>query len=254
LSGGRAHGLYVHAHSRVHALRPQCKVLAAVAFVVAIVATPREALWAFAAYGLALVCVALVARIPVTYVLRRMLIEIPFLLFALALPLLSSGERIDVLGVQLSVEGLWAAWNIVAKASLGVATTILLAATTQVSEILHGLERLHVPRAFTSIAHFMVRYGDVVTGEMRRMKIARESRGYDARWLWQARAIAASLGALFVRSFERGERVHLAMVSRGYDGSMPLLGSGAAGAGEWMVALTLPITAAAVAAAAWMVA
>ena len=65
----------------------------------------------------------------------------------------------------------------------------------------------------------MVRYGDVITGEMRRMKIARESRGYDPRWIWQAKAVARSAGALFVRSYERGERVYLAMASRGYAGT-----------------------------------
>ncbi|HRE03653.1 MAG TPA: CbiQ family ECF transporter T component, partial [Ilumatobacteraceae bacterium] len=43
------------------------------------------------------------------------------------------------------------------------------------------------------------------------------------RWLWQARPIAASLGTLFVRSYEHGERVHLAMLSRGFTGSMPSL-------------------------------
>ena len=53
------------------------------------------------------------------------------------------------------------------------------------------------------------------------MGVARQSRGYDPRWLWQARAVASSAGTLFVRSFERGERVHLAMVSRGYAGAMP---------------------------------
>ena len=70
---------------------------------------------------------------------------------------------------------------------------------------------------------FMIRYGDVVTDEMSRMRIARESRGGRARWLWQARATATSAGALFVRSYERGERVYLAMESRGYTGSMPSL-------------------------------
>ena len=67
----------------------------------------------------------------------------------------------------------------------------------------------------------MVRYSDVLLDELRRMRIARLSRGHDPRWLWQSRAIGATAGTLFVRSFERGERVHIAMLSRGYDGRMP---------------------------------
>ena len=90
-------------------------------------------------------------------------------------------------------------------------------------ELLQGLERLRMPKPIVAITSFMVRYGDVVTDDMRRMRIARESRGYDPRWFWQAKAVATSAGALFIRSYERGERVYVAMLSRGYDGSMPAL-------------------------------
>jgi cobalt/nickel transport system permease protein len=68
---------------------------------------------------------------------------------------------------------------------------------------------------------FMVRYLDVVTQEMRRMRIARESRGFDGRDVRHWPVLARSAGALFIRSYERGERVHLAMLSRGYTGTMP---------------------------------
>ena len=94
------------------------------------------------------------------------------------------------------------------------------------AEFLHGLDRLHVPRAFTAIASFMVRYMDVVADDVRRMRVARLSRGYERRWIWQARAIGQTAGALFIRSYERGERVYLAMLSRGYSGTMPDAGRG----------------------------
>jgi cobalt/nickel transport system permease protein len=79
----------------------------------------------------------------------------------------------------------------------------------------------------------MVRYLGIVAGEGRRMHVARQSRGYDPRWLWQARGIAASAGTLFVRSYERGERVYLAMLSRGYDGTMPALEGRRTSACDW---------------------
>jgi cobalt/nickel transport system permease protein len=97
----------------------------------------------------------------------------------------------------------------------------------------------------------MVRYADVVSGEMHRMSVARRSRGHDPRWLWQARAVASSAGALFVRSYERGERVYLAMVARGYDGAMPVLRDDAAPASAWAAALVPPALAGALAAVAW---
>jgi cobalt/nickel transport system permease protein len=120
-----------------------------------------------------------------------------------------------------------------------------------VPDILRGLERLRVPRVFVGICAFMIRYGDVITAEMQRMRVARASRGYNARWLWNARAVAASAGTLFIRSYERGERVYLAMASRGYSGALPILSDDAGETRQWAVALLLPLIGAVIAAAAW---
>ncbi len=193
------------------------------------------------------------SRVPLGTLLRRLTFELPFVAFAVLLPIVGRGERVDVAGVSLSVSGLWAAWNILVKGTLGVAATGLLTATTPIPSILQGLERLRLPKVFVAICAFMVRYADVVTGELHRMRVARESRGHDPRWIWQAKAVASTAGALFVRSYERGERVYLAMVSRGYDGAMPVLHQHRAGRAEWAMALSLPAAAAAVSAAAWLV-
>ena len=176
-----------------------------------------------------------VAGLPLTFVARRLVIELPFVAFAFLLPIIGQGERVDVLGVSLSVAGLWGAWNILVKGTLGVAASVVLAATTPMPEILRGLDRLRLPKVFVSICGFMIRYGDVISGEMRRMRVARESRGHDPRWIWQARAVASSAGALFIRSYERGERVYLAMVSRGYDGAMPVFDRHRAAGRDWAV-------------------
>jgi cobalt/nickel transport system permease protein len=248
---GHAHPLYLPGTSPLHRARPQCKLAAALLFVLAVVATPREAFWAYGVYALGLAGLARVGRVPLPTVARRLVVELPFLLFALFLPLVGQGERVEVLGVPLATEGLWAAWNIVVKGTIGVATSVILAATTPVPELLRGLERLRLPAAFTTVAGFMVRYADVIADEVRRMRIARISRGHDPRWIWQARAVAASAGTLFIRSYERGERVYLAMVSRGYAGSMPVLEDLGATRAQWLAALALPAAAALVAATAW---
>lgn len=72
------------------------------------------------------------------------------------------------------------------------------------------------------------------------MRIARESRGFRARSVRQWRVLAGSLGALFIRSYERGERVHLAMLSRGYAGRLPFARELTASRRQWAEALVLP--------------
>ncbi|MBP2704926.1 cobalt ECF transporter T component CbiQ [Microbispora sp. RL4-1S] len=254
MSAGHHHQLYRAGDSPVHRLPPQCKLLAVAAFAVAVVATPRDRLWAFAVYAVLLAAVAAAARVPAGFVLRRMVIEVPFVLFAVVIPLVGTGERVAVLGVPLSVPGLWAAWNILAKATLGVAASILLAATTEPRTLLLGAERLRLPRLLVQIATFMLRYMDVILDQMRRMRIARESRGFVARDLRQAPVLAKSAGALFIRAYERGERVHLAMLSRGYAGEMPIIRDLSASRRDWGLAVLLPVLAAATAVLSWSLA
>ncbi|WP_030487233.1 cobalt ECF transporter T component CbiQ [Micromonospora chokoriensis] len=252
MGAGHGHVLYRESDSPVHRLPPEVKIAAMVVFTIAVVATPREAFWAFGAYALLVAVVAALARVGPRWLLSRALIEVPFVVFAVALPFLGSGDRVEVLGLSLSVDGLHGAWNILAKGTLGVLVSLLLAGTTTTRDLIVGLDRLHCPQVLTQIATFMLRYLDVLVGEARRMRVARISRGDDPRFLWQLRGFAAGIGALFLRAFERGERVYLAMLSRGYTGRMPAVwqGEGAASVGQWLVAATVPVLAASIAATA----
>jgi cobalt/nickel transport system permease protein len=255
MGAGHGHeGLLVAGDSPLHRLRPECKVLATVLLVFAIVSAPREAFWVYGCFAVLLGAVASLGGVPLLTVTRRLSIELPFVGFAFLLPFVSRGPRIDVVGLSLSSSGLWAAWNILIKGSLGVAATCVLASTTPVASLLKGLERLHMPRVITAITGFMVRYGEVVTAEAQRMRMARLARGYDPRWLWQAKALAMSSGALFVRSFERGERVYLAMLSRGFTGAMPRTDDDSrAPLGQWLAALSLPAAAGTLTGVAWLI-
>lgn len=253
MSGGHGNqGLLLHGHSPLHSLPAEWKLAAVGAFVLSVVTTPPEAVWAFGVYAGMLTGAAAWARLPPASVVRRLVMALPFLAFALLLPFVGSGDRVEVGALALSRDGLWAAWNIVAKASLGATAAIVLMSTTPMSDLLRGLERLKAPRTMTAIAGFMVRYADVITAEMRRMKIARESRGYAPRGLWHARALASGLGTLFIRSFERGERVYVAMASRGFDGSLPAAAPVRARPGERAGALGFACAAATVAILAWV--
>lgn len=248
MAGSHVHALYRHGESVIHRIPPHLKIVAAFGFVFAVVATPREAVWAFAVHCGLLVGIATLAGLGVRFVASRMLIEIPFLIVAATLPFFGAGPKVEVLGIALSVEGLWDFWNIVVKATLGLLTSVVLAGTTQIPDLLRGFDRLRVPPVITAIAGFMIRYLDVVLGEFRRMRVALRSRGYDPRWLGELRPMAQSFGTMFVRSYERGERVYLAMASRGYQGTMPAVADDTrVPAGTRLAVLALPLLAWAIA-------
>jgi cobalt/nickel transport system permease protein len=91
------------------------------------------------------------------------------------------------------------------------------------------------------IAAFMLRYVNVISDEMERMKVARESRGFIAKGIKDWKVIATAASALFIRSYERGERVHLAMLSRGYTGVLPHDQSEGASLKTWLQGFVLPL-------------
>src|SRR4051812_38234391 len=221
MGAGHGHRLHYHGHSPVHRAPAHLKILALLVFMIVVVATPRDWYPLFGVYLLAVAAVVAVARVPATYLLKRAVVEVPFLVFALVLPFVATGPQTEVLGVSVSEHGLEAGLALLVKGTLGVLASLTLAATTEPQDLLVGLERLRLPQQLVQIMAFMVRYLDVVTGEMQRMRIARESRGFSARNPRHWPVLARSAGALFIRSYERGERVHLAMLSRGYTGRMP---------------------------------
>jgi cobalt/nickel transport system permease protein len=239
MGAGHAHALYVHEHSRIHHMGPEAKVLATFLVIISVAITPRQAIWAFAVYALILFALIVISRVPVRFVVTRLASVIPFVLFALFLPFIGTGETASILGLTVSVEGTWAMWNILVKATLGASFSILLAATTETAQVLRGMRRLRVPAILTAIASFMIRYLEVIAGEMGRMRTAMAARGYQPTWIGQARPIAAASGALFTRSYERGERVYQAMLSRGFSGTMPNLGTAPATKADWALALVV---------------
>ena len=243
---GSAHGAEPEAvvETALHRAPAECKVLATGVFIVAVALVPRgPVFWPFAVDAALLALVAIAAQTSPRLLAGRLAIEAPFVLFVILLPIVSGRE------------GLWLALGILCKATLAVLATGVLAWTTPAPDILRGAERLGAPRQLTAIAGFALRYLQLLLDELRRMRLARAQRGDDARWLWQAQSLGHTLAALTVRSFERGERVHAAMLARGYDGRMPALDlAPRAPALAWPAALVLPVAALAVLAAArgWM--
>ncbi len=227
----------------MHRLEPHVKIVAAFLFIVVVILTPITNWVAYVSYVILIGLTIAVAKLPLTTVLLRSLIEVPFVLFAVLMPFFGSGETLEVGPFTLYEEGLLAAAAIVAKGSLGVLTAICLSASTQAREMLRGFERLRMPAVMVQIITFMLRYVNVVNDELARMRVARESRGFVASGIKDWKFLAATAGSLFIRSYERGERVHLAMLSRGYVGKLPDSDNRIVPTRQWVIGMTLPFLA-----------
>jgi len=148
----------------------------------------------------------------------------PFvLMIAIFIPFFKEGEvagsyNIWLWQVSVTYSGLQVLTNIVIKAWLSIVSLILLTSTTKMTGLLKGLEQLRMPKVMVMILSFMYRYLFVLFDEVMRMKQARDSRNFGGKRLWQIRTIGNMIGTLFIRSYERGERVYAAMVARGFDG------------------------------------
>jgi cobalt/nickel transport system permease protein len=210
--------------SPIHRLDPRAKIVGLAGITLVAVSTPLRAWPAFAACALALAVIAAVARVGPATVWPRIRVIVPLVVFVAAfVPFVRGGPTVQAGPFALSEAGLATFALVTAKATIGALGAVLLAATTSFPDILHGLERLRAPRLLTVIAAFMYRYVFVIADEARRMRSALAARAYRPRHLGQAAALGRMVTGLFLRSYERGERVYVAMVARGYAGTMPRL-------------------------------
>ena len=184
---------------------------------------------ALAVAWLVLVAVSVLSRIGPVRMVRGSFIALPFIVAALPLLFTRKGDPIGTVDlwlfdVTLSGEGLRMVLTIMLKSWVSVQAATLLVFTTPFHDLLEGLARLKLPVLMVAIISLMYRYLAVLTGEANRMMRARASRAAvlpGARRpgaVWQARVVGNMVGALFIRSYERSERVYLAMQSRGYSG------------------------------------
>jgi cobalt/nickel transport system permease protein len=210
--------------SPVHRLDPRAKILGLAGITVVAVSTPPRLWPVLVACALALATIAAAGRVGPGVLWSRARVVLPLVLFvAVCVPFVRGGERVDLGPVAVSREGLTTFFAVGSKALIGTVSAVLLGATTSFPDVLHGLERMRAPRLLTLIAAFMYRYLFVITAEARRMRVALAARGYRPRHALQAAALGRVATALFLRTFERGERVYVAMLARGYTGTTPRL-------------------------------
>jgi cobalt/nickel transport system permease protein len=219
--------------SPIHRLDPRAKIVGLAGITVVGVSTPLGAWPVFAACALALAAIAALARVGPWLVWSRVRVILPLVVLAAAfVPFVRGGPEVAVGPLSLSGAGLATFALVTVKAAIGAVSAVLLGTTTSFPDVLHGLERLRVPRLLTVIAGFMYRYVFVIVDEARRMRAALAARAYRPRHLGQAGALGRMITALFLRSYERGERVYLAMLARGYAGTMPRFAALSFGRGD----------------------
>lgn len=210
--------------SPIHDLDPRSKIISALAIVIAVVAGAPPRAVEFAAVAGLLCAVGLIARLPLGRVLVRSALVLPFAgTIALFAPLQGDAGSLNVTGFAAAYAGGgWiAAWSIVSKAWLSAFTMLLLAATTSPPMLFQGLERLKMPDVIITLLSFIYRYVDVLRAQIVSMRRAIASRGSATSGWRLVRLYGHLAGNIFIRSYERGERVYAAMVSRGYTGTMP---------------------------------
>lgn len=231
--------------SPVHALDARAKVVASLALVLGVVTTAPLKPLEFALFCALLAAVAVIARLPLRRILGRSLAVLPVAAtIALLAPLQESGGSWNAAGLAAawSGGGWLVAWGILSKAWLSAVCMLLLAATTRAADLLQGLRKLGVPAVFVMLLAFIARYVSVLADQLRALRIALVSRAPHLRGGRLLAALGSISGNLFVRSYERGERVYAAMLARGYTGTLPVVTTTRIGPAEVLLLATALLT------------
>jgi cobalt/nickel transport system permease protein len=218
--------------SFLHRLDPRVKVVATVAFILSNALLPDGAWIAFGLSWLFLLIANRLSNLGIGFSFRRSLVALPFALIAATVLFTMPGTPLSsfhVLFWDLTITdaGLLRFVSILVRSWLSVQMAILLVAVVRFPDLIHALEHLRVPLILTTIIAFLYRYLFVLADEVFRLKRARDARSAAApgrrsggNVAWRAGIAGHMAGQLFLRSYERSDRVYNAMLARGYAGHM----------------------------------
>jgi cobalt/nickel transport system permease protein len=226
---------YLAGRSAIHTADARVKLPATLAYIFAVTLTPVGHWEALGLLALPLIAALAFSGLSPLVVLRRSALALPFMLAAVPLMFTKEGESlfsVPLFGWTASEEGLAAVLSILAKSWLSVMAAVILTATTPAVELLRSMRSLGIPRLLVATVNFMYRYLFVIGEEALRLMRARDSRsaplpGQKAggSLIWRAKVLGNMVGSLFLRTYERSERVYAAMQARGYDGEPRFLWS-----------------------------
>lgn len=238
---------YASMQSPIHAIDPRLKLFSLLA--IACTAISIRGIVAQLLLATLLVLMAFASRISMRYFLLRATFFIPIFAGIIALPTAFISPvtsdtlmKFDILGVSLAVSkgGLERAITFVAKVWVCSSSLILLTLTTKLDRIAQALKRLKLPDVIASMLIMTHRYTFLLVEEIDRMILAREARTVGKRTrLELVRWIGSILGSLFIRAYERGERVHAAMLARGYSGKFLTRGEMKSKSTDWCFLLSI---------------
>lgn len=233
--------------SRVHTLDARVKVLVTVLFILSNALLPDGSWAAFSVAWLFILTINDLAGLGLGFSLKRSIVALPFALVAVSAIFSPSGTPLanwDIGFITLTptLQGLIRFFSIMVRSWLSVQMAILLVATTQFPDLIHALEHLRLPRTLTTIIAFLFRYLFVLTNEVFRVLRAREARSAGVpgmksggRLPWRIKTTGSMAGQLFLRSYERSDRIYQAMISRGYTGHIRTLNPHKMSQADWLV-------------------
>jgi cobalt/nickel transport system permease protein len=242
---------YRHGASPIHRLDARVKLVLAVAFIFTAALTPVGA-WPVYVLLLAVALSVVVAtELGVAHVLKRAALALPFVLAALPALFTVPGEPLTALPIgpwtlTVTDAGLARFASVALKSWLSIQIAIVLAATTPFPDLLAAMRSLRLPKLLVAVIGLMWRYLFVLVDEVLRLMRAREARsGYlpvpglrhGGSLAWRGRVAGGMAGNLFLRSFDRAERIYSAMAARGYDGEVRGLPRPPISGGAWAVLL-----------------
>jgi cobalt/nickel transport system permease protein len=225
-----------------HTLAPHTRLLCALLIVFAIVLTANGHWWTWAIYGLALLGLVLLSRVTLLVLLKRVAVESVFISVVLLGTLFREGGKVLWAWgpLKITTVGLTILGSVTSKALLSLLILNVLTLTTSIPALLNALLILRTPPLLVAILASMYRYINVLIGEFNAMQRAAASRNLMGSNRWQRLVVGNMMGALFIRTYERGERVYQAMLARGYQGIPPV--EKVPKGGRWdVVALTLTV-------------
>lgn len=199
-------------------LDPRARVLVIVSATAIMASTPPGVLLPFAAYLPLCGLVVLTGRAAASALAWRCLAASPFIVLAAGLLALQQGGSLD--GIRAAAP---AALSVAAKGYAAVLLLAFLTLSTPLSDLLAALRGLGAPKSFNLILGLMYRYTHLLAEEYRRMERARDSRSVRPLARRRVTLYGRPLGALILRSWDRAERVHAAMLARGFHGAWPTL-------------------------------
>lgn len=223
---------YHDTKSFVHRLDPRVKVVVTVAYILSNALLPDGAWLAFACAWMLLLLPNVSSNLGITFSFKRSFIALPFALIAITVLFSIPGNALVTFhflfwDCTITDAGLLRFESILIRSWLSIQMAILLVATTRFPDIIHALEHLRVPSILTTIIAFLYRYLFVLADEVSRLLRAREARSAAVAGTrsggsvaWRAGVAGNMAGQLFLRSYERSDRVYNAMLSRGYTGHL----------------------------------